>query len=209
MVERAPLGEQAIVVGVQARELELAAGVNPLGVRLAGATELGRVATVVAAGDQLVLQAIDTRDEARQERCRVAADLVAAEGQVVDPVEHQRQPVGRRHRGEERVEPGLDRLVVQDARAEVVEGHDAQVLEGRVEARLEPLADLRGRRGGEGEGEDRVGGRAVLREPLEARHQRACLAGARAADHEQRPSGVPGGLDLSLREAGCEGRHRA
>jgi hypothetical protein len=183
--------------------------VHSLGVGGRTLPELGRVAAVVAAGDQLVLEAVDARHEARDQRRRVAADLVAAQGEVVHAVEHQRDPVGRRHRGEERIESGLDRLLVQDPLAEPVERGHAQLLERRRDARLETAAHGVGGLRGEGERQDRVRRRAVLGEPLEARQQHARLPGPGTPDHEQRTPGVPRSLELCFREAAGGGRHRA
>ena len=144
-----------------------------------------------------------------QQRRRVAADLVVADREVVDPLEQQRQPVGRGDRREERVEARLERLVAEQPRAEGVEGGHVQALVGRLDLRLEPLAHLRGRRRGEGEREDRVRGRALLHEPGESAREREGLAGARAGQHEQRPPGMGHGRQLGAREAVQRGGHSA
>ena len=85
---------------------------------------------------------------------RVAADVVRGERQLVDALEQHRQAVGGRDRRGERVEPGLERLVVQHVGAEAVDGGDGQLLEAAVEAALEPLAQRVGaglaRRSGRG-----------------------------------------------------------
>ena len=126
--------------------------------------------------------------------------------ELVEPLEQQRQPVGGRDRGEERVHPGLERLVLEQARAERVEGGHVELLVGRLDQRLEALAHLgRGRRG-EGEREDRVGGHALLHEPGEAARERARLSGARAGHHEQRPLGMGHGRELGAVEAVERGR---
>ena len=75
-------------------------------------------------GDHLLLQPVDPRDEARQQRRRVAPDLVVAQRQLADPLEQQREPVGRRDGRQEGIDAGLERLVLQQARAERVEGRD-------------------------------------------------------------------------------------
>ena len=95
-VERAALGQEAVVVGIEAGELELAVGTRPRGVALCARGESLRVAAVVGCRDHLVLEPVDPRHEAREQRRRVAADLVMAKGQLADALEQQGQPVGRR-----------------------------------------------------------------------------------------------------------------
>ena len=59
---------------------------------------------------------------AAEQRARVAAEVVAAQRQLVDPLE-QHAPAGRPASTGvgERVEPGLERLVAQQPGAEAVE----------------------------------------------------------------------------------------
>ena len=200
-VERPALREQPVVIGVQAGELALALrpGARGVAARLRG--EPVRVAAVVVGGDHLVLEAIDPRHEAGEQRRGVAANLVVAQGQVVDALEQKGEPVGRGHRGEEGVDAGLERLVLQQARAERVEGRHMQLLVGRLDERLEPLAHLG--RGGrrEGEREDRVGRHPLLDEPGEAAGERARLAGPGARHHHERAARVGDGLLLRAVEA--------
>jgi hypothetical protein len=144
-VERAALREQAVVVHVKARELELALGVRPRRVVVRDAREPPRVAEVVVGRDHLVLQPVDPRDEAREQRRRVASRLVVTQGEVVEALEQQGESVGRGHRREEGVDPRLERLVLEQPRAKRVEGRDVQLLVGIFEQRLHPLAHLGGR----------------------------------------------------------------
>ena len=60
-----------------------------------------------------------------------------AEGQLVDVLEQHRKPVGGRERHDERVEAGLERLVVQQAGAESGHGVDAELLEAALEQLLD------------------------------------------------------------------------
>ena len=89
------------------------------------------------------------------------------------------------------IEAGLERLVLQQPRAERVEGGDVELLVGRLDQRLEPLAHLGGGGRREGEREDLAGGRALLDEPGEAAGERAGLAGARP--RRRRAAGRRGG----------------
>jgi hypothetical protein len=63
--------------------------------------------------DPLGLEQVYAAQEAGQEPSGVAADLVPAQGQVIDPVEQDREPVGGAHRGEERIATRLDRVLAQ------------------------------------------------------------------------------------------------
>ena len=200
-VERAALGEQPVVVAVEAGELELAVGPGPRGVALGVGGEPLRIAAQVGGGHHLVLQPVDARDEARQERRRIAADLVVAQRQLTDALEQQREPVGRRDGRQEGIDAGLERLVLKEPGAERVEGGDVELLVGRLDQRLEPLAHLGGGGRREGEREDLAGGHALLDEPCEAAGERACLAGPGPCDHDERTAGVSDGLLLRAVEA--------
>ena len=74
------------------------------------------------------LQQVDPAQEPCQEPGRVAADLVAAQRQVVDAIEQDRQAVGRGDGREERVEPRLDRMLAQDPLGDLVVGADPELL---------------------------------------------------------------------------------
>ena len=195
-VERPRLLEHAVVGRVDGGELALAVGLG---------AERPRPRRVVLVRDQLVLEAVDAADDRAQQGARVAADVVRGERQLVDALEQHRDAVGGRDGRGERVEPRLERLVVQQPRAEVVHGRDGQLLEAAVEAGLEPLAQLGGARLGDGEDEDRLRRQAALADqPGEALAEHGRLARARTADHEQRAAGMRDGLEL----AGGRRHHR-
>jgi hypothetical protein len=123
---------------------------------------------------------------------------VDLERQLVDALEQHRQPVGRGDRDDEGVEPGLERLVAQQPRAEAVDGVDGQLLEAPLELVLDAGAQRVGRGLRGGEREDLLRRQAAGgREPGVAGQQGAGLAGARGADDEQRAPAVRG--DLALR----------
>ena len=138
-------------------------------VRSASLRALGRqrrgVAAEVGGRHGLVLQPVDPRDERPEQGRRVAADLVPAEHELVEAVEQQREPVGRRDGGEERVEARLERLLLEQPRGERVERVHRELLVGRVDQHLQALAHLSGRRLRKGEREHLVGARTLLYEP--------------------------------------------
>ena len=105
-VEAAGAGEDAVVGGDQLRQLGV-----------------GRV----RAG----LHLVDLLQQAGQQAGRVAADLVAAQRQLVEPVEQQRQPLGRAEDVEEGVEARRGRVLAQQPLAELFPGADPELLEGR------------------------------------------------------------------------------
>ena len=93
-VERAALVQQAVVVGVEARELALAAAWARSASVAAAGRRLGPGAQSSAETSSSFSRSIRD-DEARQQRRRVAADLVVAQRQLVDALQQQREPVGR------------------------------------------------------------------------------------------------------------------
>ena len=195
-VERPALLQHAVVGGVEGGELALAVGL--------GAERL-RPRRVVVVGDELVLEAVDAPDDRAEQRARVAAQVVGGERQLVDALEQHRDAVGRRDGRGEGVEAGFERLVVQHAGAEVVHGGDGQLVKAAVEAALEPLAQPRRAGVGDRQDEDRLRRQpALAHEPGEALAEDGGLAGARSAEHEQRPAGVGDGLAL----AGGRRHHR-
>ena len=119
----------------------------------AARSSAGRPRRVVVRRHQLVLEPVDALDDRAQRGARVAAQVVVAQRQVVDPLQQHGQPVGGADRRHERVEPGLERLVAQQARAEAVEGGDRELLVGALEpvlelaraARRRPRSSSRGR----------------------------------------------------------------
>jgi hypothetical protein len=190
-VQRPRLAQHPVVGAEQRAELALARGARAL------LAERGGPGGVVLAGDELVLEPVDAADDRAEHGARVAAQVVVAQGQLVDVLEQHRQPVGGRDRGGERVDAGLERLVVQQARAQALEGGDGGLLGGRApEPLLDPLAQLVG---GRREHEDRLGFQRVgrpLGQPCEALHERGRLARAGTADDEQRTAAVLDGLVL-------------
>ena len=197
-VERAGLGEQTVVVRVHLCELELTLGVRALGVTSLAARlrRPARPGAVVGRADHLVLQPVDPGDEAGEQRRRIATDLVAAQREVLDPVEHQGEPVRGGHRREKRIEPGLEGLVVEQARGEGMEGLNPEVLPRGADQVLHPLAHLGGGSRREHERDHAIGRSALLHEPGEAAGEHARLARARAAQDQQRSARMGHGLAL-------------
>ena len=200
-VERAGLGQQSIVRGVDVRELELALCVRALVVGRDGRRAVLGPAAEVLGSHHLLLQLVDALDEPRQKRRRVAADLVAAQRQVVDPLEQQRQPVGGADGREQRVEAGLERLVAQDPLAQLLCAEHRQLLVGRVDQRLDPRSQVR-RGGARRRDHQHAAGRE--RPPRQAtrrggRSRASCPC--RAAEYQQRAAAMGDGRLLCAIEA--------
>ena len=176
-VERPRVGQHPLVGAVELGELALARAVPGQGRGPRG---------VVVRRHQLVLEAVDPLDDRAERRARVAAQVVVAQRQLVDPLEQHRQAVGGAHGGGERVEPGLERLVAQEPGAEAVEGGHGQLLVGAVEPILELRAQAVGGSRGEAQDEQRLRRRAAAHEVHEPLGQHRRLARAGAAQHEQR-----------------------
>ena len=169
----------------QRRELPLARAVRVL-------REPGGPRAVVRGGDQLLLEVVDAADDLAERRARVPAQVVVAQRQRVDVLEQHRQPVRGGHGRRERVDPGFQRLVAQQPRAQAAERRDRQLVVGDGEPGLDPLAQrVRVQR----ERQQRIGGE-VLGELGEALDERRRLARPGAAEHEQRAAEVLDGLAL-------------
>ncbi len=103
-VEAAGLGEDAVVGGAELGQLRL-----------------GRL----GAG----LQLVDLAEQAGEQPGRVAADLVAAQGKLVETVEEHRQALGRAEDVEEGIETGGRRVLAQEPLADRLPGADPELLE--------------------------------------------------------------------------------
>ena len=106
-----------VVRGVDRGELALAHRARPRRSRRPPAAWPPRRRSRAAVTSSSLSRSIRWHDRAEQ-RARVAAQVVRGERQLVDPLEQQRQPVGRRHRRGERVDARLERLLAQQPRAE-------------------------------------------------------------------------------------------
>jgi hypothetical protein len=197
--------QQAVVMIVDVGELALAVGVRALGV--AGGRKALGVAAEPGRGHGLVLQPVDARDEAAHERRRVAADLMVAKRKLVEVLEQQRHAIGRGDRLERGVQPDLERLVAKEPGAEPMEGGDGELLVGDVDQALEARAHLRRRRGGEREGQDRVGHGTLLHQPEKPARERARLPGPCTRHDEQRAVAVRHRRALRFVEALERARH--
>jgi hypothetical protein len=186
---------------VDVRELELALSVGARVVALGrSAAALGPAAELLRL-DHLLLEAVDALDEAGKQRRRVATDLVTAQRQVVDPLEQQRQPVGGADRREQRVEPGLERLIAQDPLAELVRRVHGQLVVGRLDQGLEAYPQIRRGGGRWGDHQRLVGGRPLLDQPSHSPDENVGLAGAGSAQHQQWPPAVRDGRELRAIQA--------
>jgi hypothetical protein len=199
-VDRAGMVEEAVVVAIEARELELAHAPVANGVVRRAGERLGPVRVLVG-GHHLVLEPVDPVESTREERRRVPAQLVVADLQVVGAIHQERKPVGLGDRLEERVEAPLERLLVEEARAERVEGRAVELLVGLVEQLLGAGAHLLGRLRREGEGEHARRVDPLRRQPCDPAGDHAGLAAAGSGKHEQWPARVGDGLLLGVVQA--------
>ncbi|MFN8163746.1 MAG: hypothetical protein U0R26_07920 [Solirubrobacterales bacterium] len=192
-VEAARVGEDPVVDREQLRELKIAP--RPLSLRLVGRGFLSLARPGLQGGgtDGFGLQPVDPGEQAGEQAAGVAADLVAAKGQLVEAVEQHRQALRRAEDVEERVEPGGLGVVAQDALADRVPAADPELFEGALEHRLRALAQPP--RGGAGRADQqhatRCGaGRDEIAQPP---GQQLGLAGSGGTEDEQGPVAVGDG----------------
>ena len=131
---------------VELGELRLARGALALGGARRGALAAQRPLAQRLGLDRLGLEDVDAAQQAGEQPGRVAADLVAAQRQIVDAVEQDREPVAEADRGEERVEPRLDRVLAQQSLGGLLVGVNPELLVRAIQRELGPLAQLRARR---------------------------------------------------------------
>ena len=139
-VEAPGLAQDPVVAGEQVGELDLALGALALGRRGRGPLRGNRPVAQGRRRHRLGLQEVDAAQQPREQPGRVAADLVAPQRQVVEAVEQDREAVGRRDRGEERVEPGLGRVLAQQILGSLLVGAHPELLVGTVEEDLGAIA---------------------------------------------------------------------
>ena len=125
---------------------------------------------------------------------------MAAQRQLVDAVEQDREAVGGADGGEEGVEAGLDRVLAQQRLRGLLVGADPKLLVRAVEQSLGALAQARAGGARAGEHEHVLGRRAGGGERLEPPRQRLAASRARRAEDEQRALAVRG--DRALRIGG-------
>ena len=179
---------------VKRRELALA-----LGARLAVGKPL-RPPRVGGGAHHRVLEAVDASDHRRQQRRRVAAEVVLAQRELIDALQQHREAVGGGGGGDERVEPGLEGLVVQQPRAEPRHRGHRELLEAAVaQAVLELGPQVVG--GGRTEGEDED------RQPGKPRHEGPRLARSGASHDQQRTARMGDDPELIRGEAVEGKRH--
>ena len=141
-----------------------------------GGAELGKVGLGrVGAG----LQLVDLAEQASEQAGRVAANLVIAKRQLIEVVEHHRQPLCRAEDVEEGVEPGGGRVRAQQAFADHRPGVDPELLVGRQQQCLGASPQALGGCPGGGDDEDPIGIDLLFGEPGQAPGQRLRLAAYR------------------------------
>ena len=154
-----------------------------------------------------VLEPVDAGDHAAQQHGRVAGEVVEAQRQLVDALEQHGQAVGGRRRGDERVEAGLERLVVQQPRAEPVDGVDGELVEAAVQLVLDRRAQAVGGGLRRGHGEDGLGRQAAAATPARRGGRRA-RGSCRCPRRRRRAAARRGGSTTPLRRRQGIGRPR-
>ena len=209
-VQRAAVGQQPVVVGVQLGELTLAqrGGARGVVLVLARGQAVVRVGGQLGRGDHVLLQPVDPRDERGQQRSRVAADLVVAQRQLLQLLQQQRHPLRGRHRHEARIQAGLHRLGAQQARAEGAERVHGQLVVGRCHQLVQARAHvLRGLRRG-GQRQHLLGVGPLLDQPGQPVLEHRGPARAGDAGDQQRPTGMGDRCPLGIGQSVGQGGHR-
>ncbi len=192
-VDRARGVQHRVVELVDLGELPLARRRIKVGVVLHRAEALGPLAKALG-GDPCRLQRVDPIDDPGEEPGGVPADLVPAQGQLVEPLEQQRQPLGGGQRLEEGVESCLGRVLVQQpSRNQRVRIHH-QLLERALDRILGSGSDSGGGGLRAGQHERVLTG---LRQVGEAAADRLGSPRSGQSEDEQRPIGM--GDDALLR----------
>ncbi len=191
-VARAGLGQQPLVRSIDLGELERQCGLRRV------AVERERPVGVVVGPDQLRLQPVDPADEAAEQRTRAAAEVVALERELVDPLEQHGEPLARSEHRLERV----DRRPrpPQHQRRQLHRREHEQLLVGLHQGDLEPGAQRVGARPRRDDHEDPLRSGPGADQPPEPGFDDARLAGPSATDHQQPSAPVRDGLTLSRRQ---------
>ncbi len=140
-IEHAEPEHDRVVAIEDLAELDLAQ--CHLAVGAAGRPPLGGAGPVAQLGrpDSLRLQRVDALEQTREQTRRIAADLVAAKGQLVEPVEQHGQPIRRPRQLEEGIDPGLERILAKQSLGEARPGLDPDLLGGTAEEFGDPLPE--------------------------------------------------------------------
>jgi hypothetical protein len=186
------------VAGVEVGELDLTLGSLALRRARSRALACDRVLAQPGRVDGLSLQRVDPAQQPGEQPCRIAADLVAAKRELVDAVEQDREPVGGADGGEERVEPGLDRVLAQQRLRGLGVGPDPQLLVGAVDEQLGALAESGPRGPRAADDDDVLGTLPALDQCPEPQRERLRAPRPRGAEHQQRPVAVLGYQALAL-----------
>ncbi len=113
LIEHPQLEHDRVVAIEDLAELDLAqrnlAIGAPAGTTLGGAGAIPQVRRT----DPLCLERVDPLEQPGEQSGGVAADLVAPQGQIVEAIEHQREPIRRAGDLEERIDAGLERVLAQ------------------------------------------------------------------------------------------------
>ena len=184
VVARPGLGQHPLVRAIDLGELALALGVRGLVI------EPLRPCEVRLGGDQLGLETVDPAHEPAEQGVGAPAEVVVTQRELVDALDHHRQPVAGREHRLERVSAGAGRA--QHQAGQRGRGEHEQLVIAAPQAGLEPRAQSRGARRGGHEHPDALRSAPLRDEPTEARLQHPGLAGSGSAENEYPSIGVGG-----------------
>ena len=199
LVEHAEAEHEGVVAVVDLAELDLAQRLLPGDA--ARRTPLGGPGAVaqVARPDPLGLEDVDPLEQPGEQPGGVAADLMAAQRQLVEVVEEQGEAVRRRGRLEERVDAGLERVVAEHPLGEARPGLHPELLEGAREQRGDPLPQDRLVGGALGDHGDPLDGDPLVGERCDPAGDQLGPPRPRGAEHQRGP--------LTVRERPLEAVH--
>ena len=201
------------MAGVEVGELTLAG--RALALPDVGCLALGPLGPVpqLGGGDALGLHRVDSTEQPGQQPCRVAADLVPAQREVVEAVEEHREAVGGPDGGEERVEPRLQRVLAEQSLRHGLVGGDPELLVRALDQGGRAGSQSVGAGPGASQNDDLLGWGSRRREAGQPSRQRLGPPEAGRAGDEHRAVAVldhaPLGVGRRGRKTGCVSLHPA
>ena len=185
-VQHSELEHDRVVTIVDLAELDLAEGLLTIGATCGSALHRPSAVAEIRRADPLGLERIDALEQAGEQAGGIAADLVPAQRQIIEPVEHQGEPVGGGGRLEEGIDAGLERVVPQHPLGEPRPRLDPELLVNAGEPADDSLPKLGLVGGALGDHRDPLHGRATGRQGGDPPSHQLRPARARRAEQERR-----------------------